>query len=176
MTKEFEGMNKYTETGTPGKTIIYEEKAPFSKMMRLLMAVIFSLLAFSIVIAFFGDYFGLEKEPFEGKFLLILVVMILSLVVWNFIKLKFRITEKSVEAIMPIFSYRIPFSEIKTVSTIDIPWYVGWGLRIWGRRLAFVSMHKKSVKIEKENGFFKALVLTTRNPDEFIKIVRGRMK
>jgi len=35
-------------------------------------------------------------------------------------------------------------------------------------------MHKKSVKIEKENGFFKAaLVLTTENPDEFIKIVRG---
>jgi hypothetical protein len=51
-------------------------------------------------------------------------------------------------------------SKIKELNTTDIPWY--WGLRIWGRRLAFVSMHKKAVRIEKENGFFMALVLTSR--------------
>ncbi len=168
--------SKENAIGTTGKRIVYEEKAPFSNMMRLLMVLIFSILALSIISAFFGDYFGIEKEPFEGQFILILVVMILSLAVWNFIKLKFRIKEKSVEAVMPIFSYRVLFSEIKKVSTTDIPWYVGWGLRIWGRRLAFVSMHKKAVKIEKENGFFKALVLTTRNPDEFVKIVRERIE
>jgi cytochrome c biogenesis protein CcdA len=161
---------------TPGKRIFYEEKAPFSKTMRLLMVLILSILALSIVISFFGDYFGLEKEPFEGQFILILVVIILSFVVSGFFKMKFRITEKSVEAVMPPFSYRILFSEIKEVTTTDIPWYVGWGLRVWGRKLAFVSMHKRSVKIEKENGFFKVLVLTTRNPDEFVKIVKKRMK
>ncbi len=162
--------------GTTVKRIVYEEKAPFSKIMRLLMVLIFSILALSIVVAFFGDYFGLEKEPFQGQMILIVVVMILSFAVWNFFKLEFRITDKSVEAVMPILSYRVLFSEIKEVSTTDIPWYIGWGIRIWGRRLAFVSMHKKAVKVEKENGFFKALVLTTRNPDEFLKIVRERMK
>jgi hypothetical protein len=101
--------------------------------------------------------------------------MILSFTVSGFFKMKFMITDEGVEAVMPPFSYRVLFSEIKEVSTTDIPWYVGWGLRIWGRRLAFVSMHKKAVKIEKENGFFKVLVLTTRNPDEFVKKVRGRM-
>jgi hypothetical protein len=169
-------ISKEKAIGITGKRIVYEEKAPFSKMMRLFIALIFSILAISIVIAFFGDYFGLEKEPFEGQFILILVVMILSFVVSGFFKMKFRITEERVEAVMPPFSYRILFSEIKEVTTTDIPWYVGWGLRVWGRRLAFVSMHKKSVKIKKENGFFKALVLTARNPDEFVKIVRERMK
>jgi len=161
--------------GKTDKKLIYEEKAPFSRTMRLLMGLVFSILALTIVIAFFGDYFGLEKEPFEGQLILILVVMILSFVVWNFFKLRFRITEKSVEAVMPPFSYRVFFSEIKKVSTTDIPWYVGWGLRIWGRRLAFVSMHKKAVNIEKENGFFKALVLTTRDPDKFARMVKERM-
>jgi cytochrome c oxidase subunit IV len=168
--------SKEKAIGTTGKRIVYEEKAPFSKMMRLLMVLIFSILALSIVISFFGDYFGLKKEPFEGQFILIFVVMILSFVVSGFFKMKFRITDESVGAVMPPFSFRILFSEIKEVTTTDIPWSVGWGLRVWGRRLAFVSMHKKSVKIEKENGFFRVLLLTARNPDEFVKIVRERMK
>lgn len=161
--------------GKTGERIVYEEKAPFSKTMRLLMALIFSILALSIVIAFFGNYFGLEKEPFEGKFILILVVMILSFAVSGFYKMKFRVTEEGVKALMPPFSYRILFSEIKEVTTTDIPWYIGWGLRIWGRRLAFVSMHKKAIKIEKENGFFRVLLLTTRDPDGFVRLVKESM-
>lgn len=168
--------SKENAIGTINKRIVYEEKAPFSKMMRLLMVLILSILALSIVIAFFGDYFGFEKEPLQGQYILILVVMILSLAVWGFFKMKFRITEESVEAVMPPFSYSVLLSEIKEVNTTDIPWYVSWGLRVWGRRLAFVSMHKKAVKIEKENGFFKTLVLTIRNPDEFVRMVREEMK
>ncbi len=140
------------------------------------MALILSILALSIVIAFFGNYFGLEKEPFEGQLILIPVVIIISLAVWGFFKMKFRITEESVEAVMPPFSYSVLLSEIKEINTTDIPWYASWGLRIRGRKLAFISMHKKAVKIEKENGFFKTLVLTTRNPDEFVRMVREETK
>jgi hypothetical protein len=167
---------KENAIGTTGKRIVYEEKAPFSKTVRLLMAFILSILALSIVIAFFGDYFGLEKEPFEGQLILIPAVMIISLAVWGFFKMKFRITKESVEAVMPPFSYRILLSEIKNVSIIDIPWYSSMGLRIRGRKLAFVSMHKKAVKIEKENGFFRVLLLTTRDPDGFVEVVREGMK
>jgi len=45
----------------------------------------------------------LKKEPFEGQFGLIPAVMIISLAVWGFFKMKFRITEESVEAVMPPF-------------------------------------------------------------------------
>ncbi len=168
--------SKENAIGTTGKKIVYEEKAPFSKTMWLLMVLILSILAVSIVIAFFGDYFGLKKESFEGQFILILAVMILSFAVWGFFKMKFRITEESVEAVMPPVSYRVLLSEIKEINTTDIPWYANWGLRIRGRKLAFVSMHKKAVKIEKENGFFRVLLLTTRDPDDFVKIVREGMK
>ncbi|MFZ3385014.1 MAG: hypothetical protein WA144_13925 [Candidatus Methanoperedens sp.] len=168
--------SKEKAIGTTVKTFVYEEKAPFSRKIRLLMALLVSILALSIIATLFGNFNGIEKEPFEGQFILILVVMVISFIVWGFFRMKFMITETGVEAFMPPFSFRVLFSEIKAVSTTDIPWYVGWGFRIWGRRLAFVSMHKKAVKIEKENGFFKALVLTTRNPDEFVKIVRERMK
>lgn len=168
--------SKNKTTGSTIEKLIYEEKAPFSNMMRVLIILIFSILALSVIIAFFGNYFGLKKEPIEGQWVLILVVLILSFAMQSFFKMKFRISQTSVDAVMTPFSYSIPFSEIKKVSTTDIPWYIGWGLRIWGRRLAFVSMHKKAVKIEKEKGFFKALVLTSRDPDEFVMIVKERMK
>ena len=90
--------------------------------------------------------------------------------------MKFRITEESVEAVMPPFSYRVLLSEIKEINTTDIPWYTNWGLRKQGRKLSFVSMHKKAVKIEKENGFFRTLVLTVRDPDKFVRMVKERMK
>jgi hypothetical protein len=75
-----------------------------------------------------------------------------------------------VEAVMPPFKYSIPFSEIKEMKTIeDIPWYAGWGVRLWGRGLAFISMRKSAVSIEKKKGFFRKLILTTQNPEDFIK-------
>jgi hypothetical protein len=94
---------------------------------------------------------------------------------WSFFNMKFRITTDSVEAVMPPFKYRVPFSNIEEVRTIDnIPWYVGWGLRLWGRGLAFVSMHKSAVEIKKKSGLFRRLVLTTQNPEEFVKTVREK--
>ena len=170
-------ISKEIAIGATGKKIVYEENAPFSSTMKLLRVLIFSILALSIISAFFGTYFfsGIQKEPLEGQLILILVVMVLIFAIWGFFKMKFTITENGVEAVMPPFSYRVLLSEIKEINTTDIPWYASWGLRIRGRKLAFVSMHKKAVKIEKENGFFKALVLTTRDPDEFVRIVKERM-
>ncbi|MCX9082577.1 MAG: hypothetical protein OIN83_10315 [Candidatus Methanoperedens sp.] len=158
--------------GTTGKRIIYEEKAPFNRTIKFLMVLILSIVAVPVISAFFGDYFGIEKELFEGQLILIPAVMILCLAVWGFFNMKFRITEESVEAVMPPFSYHVLLSEIKEINTTDIPWYTNWGLRIRGRKLSFVSMHKKAVKIEKENGFFRALVLTARDPDEFVSKVK----
>jgi hypothetical protein len=104
--------------------------------------------------------------------LLAAVSTILVVAYWSFFNMRFRITSKGVEAIMPPFTYRISFNEIKKVRVIEkIPWYVGWGLRIWRRRLAYVSMHKPAVEIEKKNGVFRALVLTTRDPEKFIEIL-----
>ena len=158
------------------KTTFYEEKAPYSYAIKLVMVLGLFSLAILYSSAVFGHYFGLQKGPEQAEFVLLLAVSITALVTWSFFSIKFRITNDGVEAVMPPFKYSIPFSEIKEIKTIeDIPWYAGWGLRMWGRRLAFISMRKSAVLIEKKKGFFRKLILTTQNPEEFIKRLKGEM-
>lgn len=152
------------------KTTVYEEKAPHSNTIKLVMMSGLFALAFVYFIAVF-------TKPEQAEFNLLLVVSIYVLVTWSFFNIKFRITTDGVEAEMPPFKYRIPFSEIKAVKTIeDIPWYAGWGLRLWwGGGLAFISMRKSAVLIEKEKGVFRKLILTTQNPEDFIKKLKEGM-
>ncbi len=151
------------------KTTVYEEKAPYSNMIKLVMV---SGL-FSLAILYFISVFS---KPEQAEFVLLLSVSIYALVMWSFFSIKFRITNDGVEAVMPPFKYRIPFSEIKEMKTIgDIP-CAGWGVRLWGRRLAFISMRKSAVLIEKKRGFFRKLILTTQNPEDFIKRLEEEMK
>jgi hypothetical protein len=140
-------------------------------MIKMVMVSGLFLLALFNFVAAFG------KAPEQAEFALLLAVSISALITWSFFSIKFRITTDGIEATMPPFKYRVPFSEIKEIKTIeDIPWYAGWGLRIWGRRLAFISMRKSAVLIEKNRGSFRKLILTTQNPDEFIKILKKEMK
>jgi hypothetical protein len=154
------------------KLTIYEEKAPYSNTIKLVMVSGLFLLA----LLYFSPVFG--NAPEQAGFALLVAVSISALVTWSFFSIKFRITTEGVEAEMPPFKYSIPFCEIKEMKKIeDIPWYAGWGLRMWGRRLAFISMRKSAVVIEKEKGFFRKLILTTRNPEEFIKrLEEGKMR
>lgn len=159
-----------------GKGIVYEESAPYSNSIKAIITLSFLVLAFSYFFAVFGHFFGFENAPEQAQFALLLAVSIYALIMWGFFSMKFGITDNGVEAVMPPFKYIIPFTEIKEVKTIDnIPWYAGWGLRMWGRRLAFISMRKSAVLIEKNKGFFRKLILTTQNPEEFIKRLEEEM-
>lgn len=153
------------------KTTVYEEKAPYSDTIKVVMV----LGLFSLAFLYFISVFGKASE--QAEFALLLAVSISALVMWSFFSIKFRITSDGVEAVMLPFKYSIPFSEIQEMKTIeDIPWYAGWGLRMWGRRLAFISMRKSAVLIEKKKGFFRKLILTTQNPEDFIKRLKEEMK
>jgi len=161
---------------TISRVVIYEEKAPYSNTIKLIVVLGLSVLAFSFFFAVFGHYIGLEKAPDQAQYALLLAVSIYALAMWSFFSMRFRITGNGVEAVMSPFKFSIPFSEIKEVKTIEnIPWYAGWGLRLWGRRLAFISMRKRAVLIEKKKGFFKKLILTTQNPEDFIKRLTEEM-
>lgn len=155
------------------KAATYEEKAPFSNTIKVILTLSFLALALVYSFAVFAPSFDSNETPDNAFFVINLVLIIGCLAMWSFFSMKFRITDSSVEAVMPPFRYRIQFFEIDSVTTIGkIPWYIGWGLRIWGRGLAFVSMHKKAVVIEKKSGVFRRLILTTQNPNEFA----GRLK
>ncbi len=159
------------------KSTVYKENAPYSNSIKVIIALGFFVLAFSSFFAFFGHFAGFEKAPEQAQFALLFAASLYALIMWGFFSMKFRITDSNVEAAMPPFKYGIPFSEIKDVKIIEnIPWYVGWGVRLWGRRLAFVSMRKRAVLIEKNKGFFRELILTTQNPEEFIKRLKEEMR
>ena len=156
---------------TTAQKTVYEEKAPYSKTIKFIITFGFVILAFSYVSSVLGDSINSGKKPDE--YVLLFVTVIYLLAMWSFFNIKFRISGNSVEAIMPPFKFSIPFNKISDLKIIEkIPWYVGWGLRIGGRRIAFVSIHKKALVIEKRSGFFRKLILTTRDPDEFYIKVR----
>ncbi len=158
------------------KTAVYEENAPYSNSIKLIIILGFSILAFMYSSAVFGHYFGLQKAPEQVQFALLFAATLYALVMWGFFSMKFRITDNGIEAVTPPFKYSIPFSEIKDVRAIEnIPWYVGWGVRLWGRKLAFVSMRKSAVEIEKKSGFFRKIILTAQDPDGFIKKLKEEM-
>ena len=85
----------------------------------------------------------------------------------------FRIYTDRIEVYFWPFKCKIPLSEIKKVKIIDrIPWYVGWGLRIWfGRKLYFAIHHGKSVEIEKKSGYWRKIILSVKNPEKFAGII-----
>ncbi|MDO8725169.1 MAG: hypothetical protein Q7J35_03770 [Candidatus Methanoperedens sp.] len=82
------------------KATVYEEKAPYSNTIKLVMVSGLFLLAVLYFIAVF-------RKPEQAEFALLLAVSISALVMWSFFNIKFRITTDGVEAAMPPFIYRI---------------------------------------------------------------------
>ncbi len=149
-----------------------EEKAPYSTTMK---AFILGTLLF-LVATTAPSWMDINRTP-DGFKVLAAVTAIAAFAFWSFFNMRFRITTEGVEAVMTPFTSRVSYRDIREVHVIDkIPWYVGWGLRIWGRRLAYVSMHKPAVAIEKKKGIFKTLVLTTEDPERFAEMIRERMR
>lgn len=149
---------------------MYEEKAPFSGPIIALLLGSVALLGAASIFSFAGIY-----KPAEAFDVLALTTAIIAVAAWSFFNMRFRVTDNGVEAVMFPFSHKVAYDNIREVHIIDkIPWYVGWGMRIWKRRLAFVSMHKSAVAIEKKKGIFKALVMTASDPEKFIEAIESQ--
>ena len=83
----------------------------------------------------------------------------------------FRIYTDKIEACFWPFKYIINFSDIEDIRIIDrVPYYIGWGLRInpLSRTLFFVTHHGRSIEIIKRKGFWKKVILSVKNPEEFM--------
>ena len=159
------------DSGSEGRNILYEENAPFNSATQWIIVLVGFILA---IFYFFQFFFSLVERSPGRETIRLMVIVLYSFIMWSFLGMKFRITDKSVEAVMPPFAYSVPISEITGMRTIEnIPWYTGWGLRVWGDQLAFISMHKSAIEIEKGSGFFKKVILTTRNPEEFINRINN---
>lgn len=151
---------------------MHEEKAPFSAPIIALLLGSVALLGGASMLSFAGIF-----KPAEAFGVLALTTAIIAIAALSFFNMRFRITDNGVEAVMFPLSHKVAYDNIREVHIIDkIPWYVGWGMRIWRRRLAFVSMHKSAVAIEKKKGIFKTLVMTTSDPENFIEIIESQKR
>jgi hypothetical protein len=150
--------------------VLYEEKAPISGALKL--ALLLTTTAFALLLL----YSVLSPSQGDGTSILLVVTGIIIFTFWTFFNMRFRITTEGVEAWIAPFTYRIKFEEIEYVKIKDVPWYVGWGMRIWGRRIGFISMHKPSVYIKKKVGIFRTFVLSTADAENFQKMIEEHIK
>ncbi len=91
----------------------------------------------------------------------------------------FKIYENKIEVYFWPFKYEIPFSDIASVEVIEkIPFWIGWGLRVHPlkRKLYFAIHHGKGIRIKRKNGFWKEIVLSVKNPEKFISVLRTLKK
>jgi hypothetical protein len=150
--------------------VLYEEKAPISGALK--SALLLTTTAFALL----SLYSVLNPSQGNGATILLIVTGIIIFTFWTFFNMRFRITTEGVEAWMAPFTYRVKFEEIEYVKIKEIPWYVGWGMRIWGRRIGFLSMHKPSVFIKKKSGVFRTFVLSPTDPEKFQKMIEEQIR
>ncbi len=160
------------DNDTEGRIVFYEENAPSSNLLQLVIV----LGGFVLGMFYFFTFFFSLVEKTDKYINPLFILVFYSLIMWDFFSMKFMITNIGVEVALPPFRYSIPFSEIEDVKTTgNIPWYYGWGVRMWGKDLAFISMHKSAVVITKKTGFFRKVIMTTTYPGEFLQRIRRKM-
>ena len=81
------------------------------------------------------------------------------------------------EKTSPLYAYRVPVADLTSVELFDrIPFYVGWGIRVWGDVLYFATQHKQSVLVHKKSGYFKKVVFSAREPMKLIAGIQAAQK
>lgn len=152
---------------------MYRERAPYSPLMKL------GFLLLLVIFAFMWTRVGIGV-PMSGLIILAIGSAVMVLFFRFFFNIEFAVTNDAIEARFGDYNYRIPVKNIKSIRVIhSVPFYVGWGLRMYKGKVAFVSEHSRGVYIELKSGPFKEVVLTTRDPAEFvqrIKKLQGRSK
>lgn len=149
--------------------------------MSLLLAFLLGIVLFAVYqsLAYCGCPFN---KPPLAEVVYIAFPVTTALIVFaytSFFSMKFMITDSAVIASMWPFKSTIPFKEIKKVGILSkLPWWIGWGYRLWHREgavLAYVSRREPSVLIEKKSGRFRRVILTTQNPEDFKKRIEKAM-
>lgn len=95
--------------------------------------------------------------------------------VFAFVAMRFCVSERELSLKFFPFSYKILLKDITQVEIVDsLPWWRGWGLRMWGRSLYFVSDHAGAVLVRKKTGFFKEVVFTPSDAERFVEKLKAR--
>jgi hypothetical protein len=143
---------------------MYTEKAPISSLMKFFLWGIFCVLLAAAVFSN-TSLFGFGESSEEG-YTLIAGLVIYTIAIQGILRLDYSVSPEAVVVGYPPLKYRIPLSEIEAVEPEPgLPFYTGRGLRIHGKTLIFASSHDRGVRIRKNNGYFREVILVSRDPE-----------
>src|SRR5665648_138143 len=99
------------------KIATYEEKAPYSNTIKAILTLSVLALALIYFFAVFDPSFDSKEMPDNAFFIMNLVLTIGCFAMWSFFSMKFRITDTSVEAVMPPFRYPVSYTHLRAHET-----------------------------------------------------------
>jgi hypothetical protein len=150
---------------------IYSEGATFNAVFKLFLWIVV------LVLVLIWGLLIVSGIVIVGLITLSMTMIIILFAFWFFLDMKFIVTDREVIATFGPYKYKVPFEDIDQVRILPgskLHWYYGLGLRRWPGHIGFLSQMKDSVIVERKSE--KNLVMTTREPEKFVKLVRERMK
>lgn len=117
--------------------------------------------------------------PFEARLIQAIVSIIVILALTAFWFTSFGFSSKEVTASFGPIKYSVSFKDIESVQVVSVPWYFGLGVRMYfwkGNTIGFITRHNKAVELKKKTGFFKRVLLTTRDPEDFAEKIKKTTK
>ncbi len=147
---------------------LYEERAQYDNFTKVLFVLVNGMVIYLIYVSI--------KESIYAFLTILSAFLILLLAQLMFFSMKFRITDRCVEAIFGFYKHRIPIKEIEKIEISDVPLFMGYGLRLWKNTIAFVSKRGKAVVIRRKSGRFRKIYLTVKEPEKFANILMQRLR
>ncbi len=147
---------------------LYEERAKYDNIVKLIAVLANGIMIYLLYIS--------RKESTYAFLTVLAAFFVLILAQIIFFSMKFRITNKYVEAIFGFYKHKIPFNDIENIEISDVPRLMGYGLRLRNNTIAFVSKKGKAVVIKKKKGRFKNVYLTVKDPEKFVEILKNFKK
>ena len=130
---------------------------------------------FSIIILLFIGFLAHLKINFQGDvpdILLLFLILFLSLVYANFMKLDIIITSEKLIVGFGVIKHKIRLDNIDHVKIRKPPWYYYGGLGIrfgWDWSIGFLQNYKRGILITPIKG--RKIFFSTNNPEKIINIL-----
>ncbi|MFQ5648269.1 MAG: hypothetical protein ACE5FW_03450 [Candidatus Aenigmatarchaeota archaeon] len=144
----------------------YKEKASYSPVAKIglfVLLIVFAYLWYKLIHA---------GMPFGGLVVLSIGSVIMIFFLRFFYNMEFRINDECIVAEFGNYGFPIPLKDIASMEVVPVTMKEGLGLVVHKGRLAFVSNHKKGVRLKLKSGHYRDILLTTKNPEDFIKKVK----
>lgn len=160
-------------------TQLYKETIPFSimKWIMVVMSIIVCCFLVLIIYQLTQGPMGTYPAPTWNYLLMLLLFLVVTISLINFLKLTVEVTTQSITIRFGILKSNIPWDNVKscTINKSSSFNYGGWGLRVkwigdtWVR--AYILNNSSLIVLRLKSGKSRQLVFSTKKPGELMQII-----